>query len=522
MTTAPTSAAPWYGEAVHRFLAARCGGEPALDRAEVDWDQRAVCRATLPGGDRVLVKIDRDRVRHDRELAGLRAAAAAHAPVPRVRWDGQDEHRSQELFLLVLDEVPTRRSMADPHGPWTTAGAAVRALHAAPIPPGMAMFCDGVGAWNEHLEHRIAVECAAAVQRRLIDQADADAVRRYAARTLALAGPAPRILLHGDLQARHLLVDGERVVLVDFGDAGWGDPALDLVVLTHFTPERRAEVLDGYRADQALRERVALLAPLYSLWRNLFVSRWYFENDFEQQRNSQSAREVVATVVRPANQARTLTMDFSAALVDFDGLLVDTEFAGWRSWNELYSRYDRSLPIEAWARRCGSNEPLTPWTELEAAAGTPLDTQAMEQRRRQRRDSLMTVLPGVHRFLARCRAEGVALAVVSNSPRHWITRQMDLLGLDPGLFDLIVPGDGRSPKPAPDGYLHALAELGLPAEEAVAFEDSARGVAAAQAAGLRCVAVPNRVTVHDDLSRADQIVATIDEVTPRSRTGARP
>jgi beta-phosphoglucomutase-like phosphatase (HAD superfamily) len=67
-------------------------------------------------------------------------------------------------------------------------------------------------------------------------------------------------------------------------------------------------------------------------------------------------------------------------------------------------------------------------------------------------------------------------------------------------------------KPTPDVYLLALARLGLPAGQAVAVEDTPHGVTAAQAAGLRCIAIPNP---HADAARfghADLILASAAEL----------
>ena len=59
-------------------------------------------------------------------------------------------------------------------------------------------------------------------------------------------------------------------------------------------------------------------------------------------------------------------------------------------------------------------------------------------------------------------------------------------------FEVLATGEEvAAHKPDPAVYRLALQRLGLPAGEAVAFEDTAHGVAAAHAAGLRCVAVPN-------------------------------
>jgi beta-phosphoglucomutase-like phosphatase (HAD superfamily) len=67
-------------------------------------------------------------------------------------------------------------------------------------------------------------------------------------------------------------------------------------------------------------------------------------------------------------------------------------------------------------------------------------------------------------------------------------------------------------KPRPALYLEALDRLGVTADDAVAFEDSPNGVAAAKAAGLLCVAVPNAITGALDLRAADLVVRSLAEV----------
>jgi len=67
-------------------------------------------------------------------------------------------------------------------------------------------------------------------------------------------------------------------------------------------------------------------------------------------------------------------------------------------------------------------------------------------------------------------------------------------------------------KPAPDLYLKSFNELGVKAAEAVIFEDSENGVAAAVAAGARCAAVPAEVTRGQDFSEADVRIDSLNEV----------
>jgi beta-phosphoglucomutase-like phosphatase (HAD superfamily) len=66
-------------------------------------------------------------------------------------------------------------------------------------------------------------------------------------------------------------------------------------------------------------------------------------------------------------------------------------------------------------------------------------------------------------------------------------------------------------KPAPDLYRSAVDALGVAPHEAVAFEDSTNGIAAAKDAGLWCVAVPNALTAAMDLSRADVRLGSLAE-----------
>jgi putative hydrolase of the HAD superfamily len=72
-------------------------------------------------------------------------------------------------------------------------------------------------------------------------------------------------------------------------------------------------------------------------------------------------------------------------------------------------------------------------------------------------------------------------------------------------------GDPARGKPRPTLYLEALRELGLSAGDAIAFEDSPNGVAAATAAGLYTVAVPNVLTEGaPGLELADEMVASLE------------
>ena len=68
-------------------------------------------------------------------------------------------------------------------------------------------------------------------------------------------------------------------------------------------------------------------------------------------------------------------------------------------------------------------------------------------------------------------------------------------------------------KPDPELYTTAVESLGVASDHAVALEDSHHGTVAAKAAGLVCVAVPNRVTAGQDFTAASLVVDSLARLT---------
>lgn len=121
--------------------------------------------------------------------------------------------------------------------------------------------------------------------------------------------------------------------------------------------------------------------------------------------------------------------------------------------------------------------------------------------------------PGVRRLIGEARAAGLRLAVATTTSRPNVDR---LLGVNfPGgdaPFEVIAAGDEAArKKPAPDVFLLALARLGVPAAQAVAFEDSAAGISSARAAGLPVVATRSRYTDAHRLDGAFSAVSDLGE-----------
>ncbi len=208
-------------------------------------------------------------------------------------------------------------------------------------------------------------------------------------------------------------------------------------------------------------------------------------------------------------------MSLRAAIFDFDGLILDTEAAEFAALNEIYAEHGKSLSYADWSVCIGTNYAFDPYEHLEKMLGKSLDRQELRRRFRaihRERVSRQELMPGVRERLEEGRSLGVKLGIASSSSAGWAEAHLRERGIL-GYFDAIsVLGDGVRPKPNPDIYLAALKVLDVKSDEALAFEDSANGIAAAKGAGLYCVAVPNSVTRQLDLSAADQKIGSLLDV----------
>src|SRR6185436_18694422 len=124
-------------------------------------------------------------------------------------------------------------------------------------------------------------------------------------------------------------------------------------------------------------------------------------------------------------------------------------------------------------------------------------------------------IQGVHDTIASMTA-AYRMAIVTTAKR----RDFDVIHRERRIvrhMEFVLTGDDYEPhKPAPDGYLAALARFGASADEAVVIEDSKQGLDAARAAGVRCVIVHNAFfgSTHD-FERASRVIDSVAAV-PRA------
>ncbi len=218
-------------------------------------------RVTLRAGG-VFLKIDADQTRADVEV---QAMAMAPIPTPEVLW-----WKPPVLALAALRGKALGRlgepSLASPAA-WIAAGAAVRKLHDAPLPPWHSRRVDDSTS-------RLDAECASLVASGVLP---ADLVTRNRRVAEAALRPWTPVFTHGDLQINHVFVDGDEITgVLDWSEAGQGDALYDLATLTLGHEEHLGDVVAGYGTDVDLD----VIRGWWSL-RSLLGIRWLIEHGFD-------------------------------------------------------------------------------------------------------------------------------------------------------------------------------------------------------------------------------------------------
>lgn len=218
-------------------------------------------RATLRVGQ-VFLKVDADQARLDVEVEAM---AMAPIPTPQVLW-----HKPPALALAALKGKALGHlgepSTASPAA-WAAAGAAVRELHDAPLPPWPGRSIDELAA-------RLDGECEWLIANDVLPTDLVTRGRRLAETALRPWKPA---FTHGDLQVDHVFLDGDEVTgVLDWSEASQGDALFDLAILTLGHRERLDDVVRGYGADVDLD----VIRAWWSL-RSLVAIRWLTENGFD-------------------------------------------------------------------------------------------------------------------------------------------------------------------------------------------------------------------------------------------------
>jgi HAD superfamily hydrolase (TIGR01509 family) len=188
-------------------------------------------------------------------------------------------------------------------------------------------------------------------------------------------------------------------------------------------------------------------------------------------------------------------MPLKAILLDFDGVIAETENHHVAAWQRTLATLGWQIPDDVAARSADIDDREF-LAQLFASRGLVSGKIDEWVRRKQvltvqlLRDSPQ-LYPGSVQLIRALHGR-VRLAVVSGTWRENIQAVLQAAGLVECINTIVAKEDVKSPKPAPEAYELALKKLRISAKSAVAIEDSPVGVASARAASLRVIAVGHR------------------------------
>lgn len=183
----------------------------------------------------------------------------------------------------------------------------------------------------------------------------------------------------------------------------------------------------------------------------------------------------------------------SSVIFDMDGTLLDTQRICMPAWDwageqQCFENMGRHIPAV-----CGTNE--IGWKGFLRENYPTLDVEKFSSDARDYIIEHLVVkyMPGAEQLLEFLKSKGVKLALASGSSHQSINHHLDKVG-GAHYFDVMIGGtDVQNGKPDPDIFLLAAEKLGVNPKDCYVIEDSANGVRAGYAAGMKCVGIPDIV-----------------------------
>lgn len=183
--------------------------------------------------------------------------------------------------------------------------------------------------------------------------------------------------------------------------------------------------------------------------------------------------------------------DIRAVVFDMDGVLIDSHPAHRAAWREFLQSLGKSISDD------GLSFILEGHTRSEILTHFLGDLPAQDLGQHgKRKDELfraqeyrIAAIPGVVDFLHSLAGFGIARAVATSASEIRTFSTLNRMGLAQFFEAVVTAGDVSRGKPDPAVYRLACAQLNVPPDQALAFDDAPAGIQSAKAAGLRCVGV---------------------------------
>ena len=202
-----------------------------------------------------------------------------------------------------------------------------------------------------------------------------------------------------------------------------------------------------------------------------------------------------------------------AVIFDKDGVIVDSEPIQFQSFQETVAEYGGIFTLDD-HKNLSLGKSGTKSYKIIAEKYNITDIEIFIQKRRERYRKLaeekLQIRTGAFKLIRQLHKHYL-LAVASGSSEKLLHYDLDKFNLS-HFFKVIVSSQYLKSKPDPEVFLVAAEKLRMDPKNCLVIEDTEMGVQAAKSAGMYCIAVPHEISAHQDFSKADLVVNSLEKV----------
>ncbi len=202
-----------------------------------------------------------------------------------------------------------------------------------------------------------------------------------------------------------------------------------------------------------------------------------------------------------------------AVIFDKDGVIVDSEPIQFQAYQEVVAEYGGVFTLDDHKKICLGKGGIQP-SLIVAVKYNIIDVEAFRQKRRERYRKLsgekLQMRAGALRLI-RELYKHYPLAVASGSSEKLLHHDLDKFKLN-HYFKEIISSQHLKSKPDPEIFLITAKKFGVEPKNCVVIEDTEFGLQAAKSAGMYCIAVPHDISAHQDFTKADLVVDSLEKI----------
>jgi HAD superfamily hydrolase (TIGR01509 family) len=201
-------------------------------------------------------------------------------------------------------------------------------------------------------------------------------------------------------------------------------------------------------------------------------------------------------------------------LFDLDGLLTDTETLHYESYRQVFAARGYTMSeefyCEHWIRRGLKIDDVCAHLSISEEPSSLRDAKMSIYFQLVKNE--LRLMPGAQKALEGLRSR-YTLALVTSAYTDAANAVLDAMKGYKYFDTIVTASDVTRLKPDPEPWLLAASRLGRAPADCLVIEDAEKGITAAKAAGMRCVAIPGKHTRDNDFSAATIVLKSLDELT---------